>query len=50
MDVSVELYYKNFKGGYRTAKASTKFLSLHQRAVVTANHPDRLKETGIFEI
>jgi hypothetical protein len=26
MDVSVELFYKTFKGGYRTAKASRKFL------------------------
>lgn len=26
-----------------------KFLAIHQRAVVTANHPKRLKELGIFE-
>jgi len=25
-------------------------LSLHQRAVVSANHPNRLKELGEFEI
>ena len=34
---------------WKILKASTKLLSLHQRAVVTANHPDRLKETGAFE-
>ena len=31
-------------------KCSVKFLSLHQRAVVTANSPDRLKELGTFEV
>jgi hypothetical protein len=31
-------------------KCSVKFLSLHQRAVVTANHPDRLRDLGVFEL
>jgi hypothetical protein len=31
-------------------KCSVKFLSLHQRAVVTANHPDRLRELGVFSV
>ena len=31
-------------------RSATKLLSLHQRAVVSANHPNRLKELGEFEI
>ena len=31
-------------------RSAVKLLSLHQRAVITANHPNRLKEIGIFEI
>jgi hypothetical protein len=31
-------------------KCSVKFLSLHQRAVVTANHPQRLRELGVFTL
>jgi len=31
-------------------KSIVKFLAVHQRAVVTANHPNRLKELGEFEI
>jgi hypothetical protein len=30
--------------------SATKLLSLHQRAVVSANHPNRLKAIGFFEI
>ena len=35
---------------WKILKASTKFLGLHKRAVVTANHPLRLLERGEFEI
>jgi len=31
-------------------KATTKLLSLHKRAVVSANNPNRLKKMGMFEI
>ena len=31
-------------------RSATKILSLHQRAVVSANHPNRLKQLGVFEI
>jgi len=31
-------------------KATTKLLSLHKRAVVSANNPNRLKKLGMFEI
>ena len=31
-------------------KASVKMLSLHQRAVIRANNPERLKELGYFEL
>ena len=34
---------------WKIIKASTKLLSLHQRAVLTANHPERLKEIGAFD-
>lgn len=30
--------------------AVVKMLSLHQRAVVTANHPNRLKQLGVFNV
>ena len=31
-------------------KCSVRFLRLHQRAVVTANHPQRLRDLGTFEV
>ena len=31
-------------------RSATKLLSLHQRAVVTANHPNRLKQLGYFNV
>ena len=31
-------------------KCYTRLLSLHQRAVVSANHPNRLKQLGVFDI
>jgi len=31
-------------------KTLVKLLSLHQRAVVTANHPNRLKDLGVFNV
>ena len=30
-------------------KALSKFLAIHKRAVITANHPERLKQLGTFE-
>jgi hypothetical protein len=39
-----------FRRRLTTLKCIVKFLSLHKRAVVTANHPDRLKEMGVFEV
>jgi hypothetical protein len=35
---------------WKILKASTKLLSLHQRAVVTANNPERMFARGEFEI
>lgn len=35
--------------GWTIIKSLTKLLSLHKRAVVTANHPDRLKLSGVFQ-
>ena len=35
---------------WKIIKASVKLLSLHQRAVITANDPERLKELGYFEL
>jgi hypothetical protein len=37
------------KNRWVTVKCIVIALSLHKRAVVTANHPDRLKEIGTFE-
>jgi hypothetical protein len=31
-------------------KCYTRWLSLHQRAVVSANHPNRLKKLGVFDV
>ena len=45
-------YFKQVIAKRRWVKIKTivKVLSLHKRAVVTANHPDRLKRLGVFEI
>ncbi len=35
--------------GWTIIKCATLILSLHKRAVVTANHPDRLLQAGVFQ-
>ena len=35
---------------WKIIKALTKLLSLHQRAAVSANNPERLKKIGFFDI
>jgi hypothetical protein len=39
-----------FRRKLTTLKCIVKFLSVHQRAVISANHPSRLKEMGVFEV
>lgn len=46
----IKYIYKEYKiKGWTIMKALTKLLSLHKRAIVSANHPDRLKLSGVFE-
>ncbi len=46
------MYFKRVfaKRRWVTIKCLTLILGIHKRAVVTANHPDRLKLQGVFEI
>jgi hypothetical protein len=44
------LYRMWVRRKWMLVKCSVRFLSLHQRAVVTANHPDRLREIGVFSV
>jgi hypothetical protein len=45
------IYYKKElrkEARWKILFCATKFLGVHKRAVITANHPDRLKELGVF--
>jgi len=54
VDYKYQVYFQKFvdapKKRWKILRCCARFLSLHHRAVVSANHPDRLRERGDFEM